>query len=291
MLVTMKEILDKAKEGNYAVPAPNVFYELETRAVLELAEELNSPLILDVNPTFGPAIRELAKEAKVPVAINLDHGGAYEKCIEAILNGVSSIMVDRSSLPYEENVAQVKELVKVAHAGGLSVEAELGHVGQGEQYDVDGKRAFTVPEEAANYVKETGVDALAVAIGTAHGQYHGEPKLHFDILEEITKVVDSPLVLHGGSGTGFENIGKACKMGINKVNVNTDLIMGAWAELKKDIDAKSPYMLYRNICDGYKNVLRQYMEVCGCIGKAWMPEVVGVLNSPMGRYDNRKIEG
>ncbi len=123
MLVTMKEILDRAQEGNYGVPAPNVVYEPETRAVLELAEELNSPLILDVFPYFSPVIIELAKSSSIPVAVNLDHGGKFEDIIDAMVRGSSSVMVDRSMLPFEQNVAEVSEIVRYAHAAGISVEA------------------------------------------------------------------------------------------------------------------------------------------------------------------------
>lgn len=276
MLVTMKEILDRAQEGNYAVPAPNVVYEPETRAVLELAEELNSPLILDVFPGFSLSILDLARKASIPVAVNLDHGGKFEDVIRTMVRGASSVMVDRSMLPFEQNVAEVSEVVRYAHAAGLSVEAELGHVGQGFQYEIDGKTALTDPQEAVEYVKQTGVDALAIAIGTAHGAYSGTPFIHFDLLEEINSVVDIPLVLHGGSGTGFENIAKACKLGINKVNVNTDLRNGAMAELKETIETGRFSMMYLDIANGYKKVLRQYMEACGCIGKAWQPVNPGV---------------
>jgi fructose-bisphosphate aldolase class II len=278
MLVTMKEILDRAQKENYAVPAPNVMYELETRAVLELAEELNSPIILDVIPTFDQVILELAKKSSIPVAVNLDHGDKYEDILKTMRKGVTSVMVDRSNLPYKENVAQVKEIVKIAHAMGISVEAELGHVGQGSQYQIDGSTALTNPEEAENYVKETNVDALAIAIGTAHGPYSGVPVIHFDLLEKINSVVDIPLVLHGGSGTGLDNISKACKLGINKVNIHTDLIQGAWSELKETLDSGRKSMLWLDIKTGYKKVLRKYMEACGCIGKAWEVKPKGVLS-------------
>lgn len=277
MLVTMKEILEKAQEGVYGVPAPNVFYELETRAVLELAEELHAPLILDVMPEFGSSIIALARQSKVPVAINLDHGGCYEDIIKAMRRKVTSVMVDRSMLSYEQNVKEVKEIVKIAHAIGISVEAELGHVGRGAQYAVDGCQAFTNPQEASRYVEETGIDALAVAIGTAHGMYQGIPKLHFELLEEIHRLVKIPLVLHGGSGTGLAYIQKACSMGICKVNVNTDLVNGAMQELKETMEKKRKSMLFIDIANGYKKVLREYMEACGCIGKAWTVEPAGVM--------------
>lgn len=276
MIVTMKELLERAQEEGYAVPAPNVFYELETRAVLELAEEVHAPIILDVIPDFGTSIVELAQRSSVPVAINLDHGKAYEDILKAMVHHVSSVMVDRSMLPYEQNVAEVKEIVKIAHAVGISVEAELGHVGSGAQYELDGKTALTDPSEAIRFVEETGIDALAIAIGTAHGTYSGEPKIHFDLLSELDRLVNIPLVLHGGSGTGFDNIKKACSMGINKVNVNTDLVKGAMRELKETMDTNRRSILFMDIATGYKKVLREYMEACGCIGKAWVVEAEGI---------------
>ena len=178
MLVTMKEILDHAKKGGYGVTAPNVQSEDTVRAVLEVAEEYHAPMIVDVNafihtdlPWFIHMIRDLAEKVSVPVAINLDHGKSYEDIMLAINSGFTSIMVDRSSLSYEENVEQTKEVVKMCRPLGISVEAELGHVGMGNNYAVDGVNNLTVPKEAADFIKETGVDCLAVAIGTAHGRY------------------------------------------------------------------------------------------------------------------------
>lgn len=280
MLVTMKEILDHAHQGNYAVAAPNVFYELETRAVLELAEQLNSPIILDVMPMMGPEIIRLATLAKVPVAVNLDHGRDYQSIVSTMRKGVSSVMVDRSILSFEENVKEVSEIVKIAHAMGISVEAELGHVGQGDNYEVDGKNCLTVPEEAARYVELTGVDMLAVAIGTAHGKYVGTPHLDFELLQKIDAVVDVPLVLHGGSGTGFENIAKACKLGINKVNVNTDLMTSALHTVALAVEQDNPIMLFPSIAQGYQKVLKQYIDACGSAGKAWQCSNTSVSNEP-----------
>ena len=188
----------------------------------------------------------------------------------------TSVMVDRSMLPYEENVKEVSEIVKIAHAIGISVEAELGHVGSGAQYDIDGKTSLTIPEEAVRYVEETNVDALAVAIGTAHGPYNGVPEIRFDLLKEIAEKVNIPLVLHGGSGSGFDNIKKACSMGINKVNINTDLQKGAFDELRETIETNRKSFYFVDISNGYKKVLRKYMEACNCIVKTWDVSIEGV---------------
>ncbi|MFR5868947.1 MAG: class II fructose-bisphosphate aldolase [Acutalibacteraceae bacterium] len=277
MLVTMKEILDRASAENYGVAAPNVNTELDARCALEAAEELNAPIILDVgfsaNPDivfYGSFLTRLAESSTVPVAINLDHGGSYEEVMMALRAGFTSVMVDRSVLPYEENVKEVSEIVKIAHAMGVSVEAELGHVGQGDNYAVDGKTALTDPQEAKKYIEETGVDMLAVAVGTAHGAYVGTPKLHFDRLEEIKKVTGHPLVLHGGSGSGDENLRKACQLGINKVNVCNDLMRAACDSVTAaDLSGNGAYGLWGLIQEGWKARLKELIEVFGGVGKAW----------------------
>ena len=285
MLVTMKEILDRASAENYGVAAPNVNTELDARCALEAAEELNAPIILDVGGTanpdivfYGSFLTRLADASSVPVAINLDHGGSYEEVMSALRAGFTSVMVDSSVLPYEENVKEVSEIVKIAHAMGVSVEAELGHVGQGDNYAVDGKTALTDPEEAKKYIEETGVDMLAVAIGTAHGAYVGTPKIHFDRLQEIKKVTGNfPLVLHGGSGSGDENLRKVCQMGINKVNVCNDLMRAACDTVTAaDLSGNGAYGLWGLIQKGWKARLKELIEVFGGVGKAWKVEPKGM---------------
>lgn len=186
MLVTMAEIMNRARAVGYGVTAPNVQSEDTVRAVIKVAEDLNAPMIIDVNafihpdlPWFIQMIRELSELSPVPIAINLDHGKTYEDVILGIRSGCTSVMVDRSSLSYEENVEQTKEIVKIAKALGISVEAELGHVGMGSNYEVDGVSNLTEPDQAAKFIQENGVDCLAVAIGTAHGRYKGTPHIDF----------------------------------------------------------------------------------------------------------------
>ena len=242
MLVTMKEILDHAKKGGYGVTAPNVQSEDTVRAVLEVAEEYHAPMIVDVNafihtdlPWFIHMIRDLAEKVSVPVAINLDHGKSYEDIMLGINSGFTSIMVDRSSLSYEENVEQTKEVVKMCKPLGISVEAELGHVGMGNNYAVDGVNNLTVPNEAADFIKETGVDCLAVAIGTAHGRYTGTPHIDFERLKQLVEACgDTPLVLHGGSGLTDNDFKRAIQEGISKINIFTDINVAAVeAEFRK----------------------------------------------------------
>ncbi|MDR1765268.1 MAG: class II fructose-bisphosphate aldolase [Lachnospiraceae bacterium] len=281
MYVSMKEILVKAQEGGYGVTAPNVFSEDTVRAVIEAAEEYESPMIIDFGMMGPPEklvsgtrlIEDLARSAKVPICLNQDHGPTYESAIWCIRAGFTSIMADRSMLPYEDNVAQVAELVKVAHAVGVTVEAELGHVGfAGEP---EGTAQLTDPEMAADFVAKTGIDCLAVAIGTAHGQYKEPPKLDFPRLEAIRKAVSVPLVLHGGSSTGDEQLARACREGICKVNLATDLIK---AGEKNIVDSGFPnpphipgkyYSVTGTFVEGYKNMLVHYMKLFGQVGKAW----------------------
>ena len=276
MYISMIELMKKAREGHYCVPAIAVENEHSVRAAIQAAEEKKSPLIMialyTVNPDihyFGRIVEDLAIRAKVPVAMCQDHGGTYAEAMWAIRAGFTDVMVDRSTLPFEENIAQVSEIVKVAHAVGVGVEAELGHVGMANQYETDGTGGFTVPEEAIEFVERTGVDALAVAIGTAHGVYSGVPKLQFDLLAELREKVPVPLVLHGGSGTGDENLKKACQMGICKLNISNDLKRGAIANLnEKCKDGMGAYAMYPLLYEGYKNVAAHYMTLCGSEGKA-----------------------
>lgn len=281
MLVTMKEILDKANLGGYGVPAPNSENELNVRAYIEAAEELNSPLIIGAvataNPNmydFGRIVTDLARQSSVPIAFNLDHSKTFEAAIMGIRAGFTSIMVDRSQLPLEQNIAEVKEIVRIAHSVGVSVEAELGHVGLGVSYDIDGVSNFTDVNEAVRFVEETGIDALAVAVGTAHGRYIGVPKIQFELLEEIKKAVKIPLVLHGGSGTGDENISKACKLGINKVNLSTDMKMSAINSMARifpigEPGSEKPFRFWKLLEEGFRNELKHYIKVTGSEGKAF----------------------
>lgn len=241
-LVTLEEILKEANEQHYAVPAFDTIDHTSAEAVTEAAEALNRPVILmypeaafsaaNVN-TFFPFLRELAGRASVPVALHLDHGQTLKAVMTAIHNGFSSVMVDGSSLPLEENIAVTRKIVEIAHAADVSVEAEIGHVAGGEGAfdgsDVD-KSMYTRPEDAKTFYEATGVDALAVAIGTVHGVYKGVPKLDIDLLEDIKQQVKIPLVLHGGSGVSDEEFTKAIQAGINKVNLFTEISMAAVKE-------------------------------------------------------------
>lgn len=218
----------------------------------------------------GSYLTRLANETAVPVAINLDHGACFDHAIMAIQSGFTSIMVDRSSLPYKENVAQVSELCKIAHAAGLSVESELGHVGFGCDGESVTKDLLTDPAQAEEYIRLTGVDCLAVAIGTAHGTYSGTPRLDFDRLTAIKERVQFPLVLHGGSGTGDENIATACRLGINKVNVCNELLAVMNTRIKEaDLSGDSAYQFWSVCLNGLRDRVRELIHICGSNGKSW----------------------
>lgn len=239
MIIPMHELLQDAKEKGYGVAAPNVFNRETIEAAFQAGAELNAPIILDVHPVHG--IYECAWIAKyferkypaVTAALNLDHGSTYEQAVQAIQAGFSSVMVDRSTLPFQENAEQVKEIVRIAHAVGVSVESELGHVGQGDAYAETRDSGLTKVEEAEAFVEQTGTDCLAVAVGTSHGVYKGTPKLEFELLHRLSETLPLPLVLHGGSNTGDDNLAKAIAFGIQKINLNTDLNEGGLRRLEQ----------------------------------------------------------
>jgi fructose-bisphosphate aldolase class II len=285
MYLSMAELLDHANKNNYAVAAPNVSMELDARAALEAAEELHAPIILDLayistaDLIFtGRYIAELCKASSVPAALNLDHGSDFNHIIQAIRGGFSSVMMDCSTLPYEENVKNVKEVVKIAHAVGVSVEAELGHVGLGS--DILHENMLTDPKEASRFIKHTGIDCLAVSIGTAHGKYKYQPKIDFERLAAIKKATGNfPLVLHGGSGSGDENIRKVCQMGINKVNVATELFEAAYNQLlNAKLTGSAIYSMWDHAKQGYKESLKRCIILYGSEKKAWMPRHKGITS-------------
>lgn len=289
MIISMSILLKEAKKSSYGVAAPNVFNRETIEAAFKAGEKLRAPVILDVHPVHGPKecagiVRYFEKQyPEVPAALNLDHGATFDQAMEAIHAGFSSVMVDRSTLPFDENVAQVKEIVKVAHSLGVSVEAELGHVGQGTEYAQTRDAGLTRPEEAVSYVEQTQCDCLAVSVGTSHGMYHGTPHIDFELLSKLAKEVAVPLVLHGGSNTGDENLKSAVAHGISKINLNTDLNEGGLAavkaacekdfcrEVKQNGGSKLVRMNLQTLftigADGWQSVLEHYMQLFGSAGR------------------------
>lgn len=282
MLTSMKTILDHAHKNNYAVMAMNSINMEMVRGAIMAAQESYSPMIIQ----FGcgqmknhahaeemlPMIKELAARVSVPIALNLDHATDYGIIADCINRGFTNIMFDGSALTYEENVERTAVVVAMAHTVGCSVEGELGHVGMAVDSDDTNLDLYTNPDQALDFVHRTGVDALAVAIGTAHGDYpKGKiPKLDFERLSLLKKTVDMPLVLHGGSGSGEENLRKAVACGINKVNVATDAFSVGKSAMMEALH-KEPNMDYMHMCmeaeKKIKEFVRNYMEVIGSAGR------------------------
>lgn len=288
MLVTMKEILNDASKNNYGVIAPNIFSELDARACVAAAEQANSPLILDISVghtkdivLFGKYVRCIAEESRLPIAVNLDHGGSFEKSFEhvtkeimsALRGGFSSVMVDRSYLPLEQNIKETAILTKMAHSLGVSVEAEIGHVGSGTAYDEENGRQYTDPQIAKEFVERTDVDCLAVSVGTAHGLYTSTPEIKFDLIKEIKKEVNGlPLVVHGGSGSGHENLRKACHCGINKVNICYEILEHISRNIQSaDLSGLKAYNFYALVQTAVIEMVTELMELFGSKDKAWSP--------------------
>ncbi len=234
MLVTMNEILLPAKQGGYGVGFFNAVNVEMARAIIGAAEELKSPVIVGTAEILLPIMElqyvadyliPMAKRASVPVCVHYDHGLTFERCMQALRLGFTSVMYDCSTAGYEENVEQVAKMVEICHAMGAAVEGELGHVGdnEGKGRLENPSDYYTDPDTAADYVKRTGVDALAVAVGNAHGEYKFPPKLDFGRIETIAEKTGIPLVLHGGSGLSDDDFKTAVKKGICKVNIFTDV--------------------------------------------------------------------
>lgn len=230
MLVNMRDLLKDAQNGNYAVGSFSVANMEMVLGVLKAAEELNAPVILQIAEVrlkqsplelIGPLMVAAAENAKTPVAVHFDHGKTEEKIGLALELGFTSVMFDGSHLPLDENIAQTKKIMAMAQEYDAAVEAEIGCVGGSEDGSEDIAINCTKPDDAVRFVKETGVDALAIAIGNAHGNYKSTPKLRFDILEKCAELVDTPLVLHGGTGISPEDFVKCSKTVIKKINIAT----------------------------------------------------------------------
>lgn len=251
-LVSMKEMLEKAKAEGYAVGQFNLNNLEFTQAILQAAEEEKSPVILGVSEgaarymggfkTVTTLVEALMEEynVTVPVAIHLDHGSSFAKCMQAINAGFTSVMIDGSHYPLEENIALTSKVVEAAHAVGVSVEAELGRIG-GQEDDIivdDAEAAYAIPEECERLINETGVDCFAPALGSVHGPYKGEPNLGFDRMETISKMTGVPLVLHGGTGIPTDDVKKAIKFGHAKINVNTESQLSSAKAVRSVLEEK-----------------------------------------------------
>lgn len=286
-ILSTKNILEDATKGGYAVPAFNI-HNMETiHAIVEAANEMNSPLIIAATPGTvsyaGPQylinmVKAAAENSTVPIALHLDHHENVEDIKEMIKLGAKSVMIDASALPYEENIAKVKEVVDFAKNYDVSVEAELGRlVGIEDDIVVDESESqLTDPELANDFVVRTGIDSLAVAIGTAHGLYAGEPKVDLERLEKIREKVDVPLVLHGASDVPDATVRAAVERGIAKVNVSTDLKIAFADALKSYLvenpEADDPRHYTKDAQAAMKKLAKEKMEVFGSVNKAQVIE-------------------
>lgn len=283
-LVSMKEMLLKAKKGKYAVGQFNINNLEWTYTILCKCQEIKAPVILGVSEgavrymggfhVVADMVKAVIKDKNitVPVALHLDHGSSFEKCKAALDAGFTSVMIDASHHSFEDNIRITKEVVEYAKNTNASVEAELGKVG-GQEDDVVAETMYADLQECITLVNETGIDALAPALGSVHGPYQGEPKLGFKEMEEIgTALSETPLVLHGGSGIPVDQIKRAIACGTSKINVNTEF-QQAWTELVRETLNKNPnvYDPRKVIGPGLKGIEAVVVEKCevfGCIGKA-----------------------
>lgn len=276
MLVNMKDMLNKAKDEHYGVAFFNAVNIEMARAVIETAEELGAPVIVGTAEVLLPAMDlahvakyliPMAKEASVPVAVHYDHGLTFERCMEALRLGFTSIMYDCSTLGYEENLARVEEMARICHGMGATIEGELGHVGDnaGSGKLENPSDYYTDPDLALDFVQRTGIDALAVAVGNAHGDYAFPPKLDFDRIEAISQKTGIPLVLHGGSGLSDSDFKTAVKLGISKINIFTDIDKAGKRGIEKGLSAGAKTMmeLMPYETDEMKKVVREKISLFG----------------------------
>ena len=283
MLTTGKAILDVANEHSFAVPAFNISDWAMFRGIVEISEETNAPLIVAIHPDevrhIGPemvrGIVERAHSASVPIAIHWDHGAAYEEILQAIQYGFTSVMIDGSLKPFEENLALTKKVTDSAHVVGVSVEGELGTIGANDSYAEAGAAEiiYTDPDDAVTFVEQTGVDSLAIAIGTFHGLYpaHLKPELKLGLLKEIKSRVQIPLVLHGGSGNPDDEIREAARIGINKINISTDIKVAYHDKMREvlgnDPKVREPNAIQPACIAAMKVVAAQKIDLFGAAGK------------------------
>lgn len=282
MLVNTKTILQKARENGYAVPAFNITDLQSIMVVSQVCEEERAPCLIEAAEATVKAYgadylaamaNVAARRVSVPMALHLDHGKSFEIIIQGIRNGFSSVMLDESQKPMDENIRNTKKIVDIAHACGVSVEAEIGHVGQANRAPTEEEKAqyLTKPEDAVRFVAETGVDFLAVAVGTAHGMYKFTPVLDLERLKAIADKVSIPLVLHGGSGT--PGVEATPPLGISKVNVFTDLQIPLRAKVKEIIETQpleklSAVKIWMTANQASAPKIREYLRKLGTSGKA-----------------------
>jgi len=276
MLVNMKELLSVAQKHRFAVPAFNVSSSMILKGVMEACREKKAPVIIAIHPdelsfvedSFISGVREEIIKSNIPAVIHLDHGGSFDQIIRAIHCGFTSVMIDASLLPFEENVAITRKVMEVAQAVNVSVEAELGTIGttgNGGEAGTE-KIIYTEPDTVKEFVARTGVDTLAIAIGTSHGIYpkNMQPKLRLDLLKEIRAIVDIPLVLHGGSANSDTEIAESIKLGISKINISSDIKDAFYKkcrEVLQDPVIREPNAIYPPCIEAMKKVINQKIDL------------------------------
>ncbi len=284
MLINMNEMLKVAKENEFGIPAFNVGNDTMFNLVMEECIATKSPVIIAIHPDeleyigeeYARYIVEMAKKAPIPVVVHLDHGMNEYQIIRAIKCGFSSVMIDASLVPFAENIKLTKKIVSLCKENNISVEGELGTIGTnaGNYETIASEIIYTNPEDVVKFVEDTGVDTLAVAIGTAHGLYPKNlvPKLRLDILENITKVTDAYLVLHGGSGNKDEEIAEAVKIGVQKVNISSDykseLYRSTREYLINNESAMEPHTVYKQAKINARKVVNHKLKLLKTIGKS-----------------------
>ncbi len=283
MLLNMKDLLAVAHEHHFAVPAFNISSNMLLTGVIQASEEANAPVILAIHPdelafvgtAFIKAAVEEATKASIPVCIHLDHGSTLKQIMTAIQCGFTSVMIDASVEPLDVNIARSKEVVELAHAVNVSVEGELGTIGEADNQAEGGAEEiiYVDPNDVETFVEATGVDTLAVAVGTAHGYYPKgmKPELRMELIKEIADRVDIPLVLHGGSGNPDEEVARAVKLGINKINISSDIKHAFYQkarEVLQDPTLREPLMIYPACIAAMKQIAHQKFDLFDTTGKA-----------------------
>ena len=283
MLMNGVDLLTVANDNDFAVPAFNISDYAMLNGIIEISEEKESPVIIAIHPDelshLGedvlPAIIQRAHRSPVPVTIHWDHGGTYEQVLTAIQCGFTSVMIDGSMLPFEENVAITKRVVDAAHAVGLSVEGELGTIGKMDDEAEDGASQiiYTDPDQAVEFVQRTGVDSLAIAIGTSHGIYPStmKPELKLDLLTQIKEKVRVPLVLHGGSNNPDDEIGQSVKLGVNKINISSDIKVAYHQKMREvlaDGTLREPNSIQPPCIEAMKVTAAQKIDLFNAAGKS-----------------------
>ena len=279
-ITSIKDELNHAMRGKYAVPLFDVFDQCGVDGIFEALEEKRAPVILGIYggakimhhaAAFSAYLHARAERTCVPVSIMLDHGATVEQCLFALESGFTDVMYDGSSLPFEENIANTRKVVQAAHACGAAVEAELGHVGSGRDYDTYGGQhlGFTDPEKVEQFIVETGVDFLAIAFGNAHGMYRGEPHLDLELVRQICSQVNIPLVMHGGTGLADSQYVEVVQAGIAKINLFTVVFNRATQLMVEACQASNPNMF--NIIEqeqiAYREISAHFFEIFGAAGK------------------------